>query len=60
MKGYNMTELVIEQGKKYYCAKLGKDVLFVRWDYTGLAVVVDESDGEQYLVYREDLVKAAQ
>jgi hypothetical protein len=49
---------VIENGKRYYCAKLGKNVLFVRWDDAGLAVIVDETDGEQYRVYPEDLTEA--
>jgi hypothetical protein len=47
------------QGNRYFYAREGKQVSFVRWDKSGLAVVVDDS-GEQYHIREEDLSPLAE
>ena len=42
------------KGNRYFYAHEGKQVLFVRWDQSGLVVVVDD-DGEQYHIHAHEL-----
>jgi hypothetical protein len=50
----NMTVTKFYKGNRYFYAREAKQVSFVRWDQSGLVVVVDD-DGEQYHIHAHEL-----
>jgi hypothetical protein len=50
----SMTVTKFYKGNRYFYAHEAKQVSFVRWDQSGLVVVVDDN-GEQYHIHAHEL-----